>query len=291
MTKKQRAICILGMHRSGTSTVTGSLNILGVELGNEKKLLTPARFNKKGFWEYSDITQSQEKLLEILTSSWDSTKPLPALWWNDEKIKPIKSKLINIVENEFIGKPLWGWKDPRNCLTVPLWKDILDELKIKLSYLIVVRNPLDVAVSLKRRNKFYKKKSIDLWSLYTLSALLWTEKEERELIFYDDLLKGWQKALKPVASSLGIPWSEKIAVKASMESFITPNLQHSNSSTEDLHRDQELPEYIISTYEQLLKVKQSKVYFQSEEFSHKIHENYYHLTGEHFYSDLKKQID
>lgn len=46
---KRRLIVVLGMHRSGTSAVTKSLELMGVGLGDN---LSPAGFaNPKGFWE------------------------------------------------------------------------------------------------------------------------------------------------------------------------------------------------------------------------------------------------
>jgi len=46
---KSRVIVVLGMHRSGTSAVTKSLELMGVGLGDK---LHPAGFdNPKGFWE------------------------------------------------------------------------------------------------------------------------------------------------------------------------------------------------------------------------------------------------
>ena len=61
---QQRLIVVLGMHRSGTSAITKSLELLGVGLGSE---LHPAGFdNPKGFWEDRDCLEINERLLKHL---------------------------------------------------------------------------------------------------------------------------------------------------------------------------------------------------------------------------------
>ena len=45
------AVCIAGMHRSGTSMVARLVNLLGVDLGPEGEQPRPAPDNVAGFWE------------------------------------------------------------------------------------------------------------------------------------------------------------------------------------------------------------------------------------------------
>ena len=74
----QRAILVLGMHRSGTSAVTGALRLCGVELGTE--LMQPGSDNPKGFWEHAGVVAIHERLLAALERSWNDPRPLPADW-------------------------------------------------------------------------------------------------------------------------------------------------------------------------------------------------------------------
>lgn len=43
----------------------------------------------------------------------------------------------------------WGWKDPRNTFTLPLWLDIFPDAKV----IHIIRHPLDIVNSLKTRRR------------------------------------------------------------------------------------------------------------------------------------------
>ena len=73
--KKRNALIVLGMHRSGTSALAGSLRFLGVNLG--EYLLEPNQSNIVGYFEHQSIYQIHEKLLQELNSSWDDVRNLP----------------------------------------------------------------------------------------------------------------------------------------------------------------------------------------------------------------------
>ena len=71
-----RALLILGMHRSGTSAVTGALALRGVYLGQD--LMPPGPDNPRGFWEHAGVVAIHERLLEALDRRWDDLRAMPA---------------------------------------------------------------------------------------------------------------------------------------------------------------------------------------------------------------------
>ncbi|MCK9533029.1 MAG: hypothetical protein M0R77_21365, partial [Gammaproteobacteria bacterium] len=92
---KQTCILILGMHRSGTSALSGTLNILDVYLGSD--LIKPMDQNPKGFYENTLLNGLNENLLKKIGSSWDD------VFYNDEKLDPEAdtSELEEIIKKEF----------------------------------------------------------------------------------------------------------------------------------------------------------------------------------------------
>lgn len=232
---KREVVCVLGMHRSGTSAMTKVLNILGINLGETDKLMKPGSDNPKGYWENEDIVYIHTQILNLYSRTWDSTQPLPHEWWKTDEILPYRNRLIEIIQKNFFNRDLWMWKDPRTSLLIPLWLEILKDLGITPLFVICVRNPLDVYLSLEKRNQFSKDKSLKLWNLYTLSALFWTKHYKRTIVHFDSLLDDTEGTLKRISNDLNILWPKKTAkVYNKINAFIDQKLRHSQSSIDQL---------------------------------------------------------
>src|SRR5437588_7405424 len=133
------AICILGMHRSGTSCLAGTLEEAGVFLG---EILRRSRYNAKGNREHPRIMALHNHIFRANGGSWDSP-PECMCWSPAHELK--RDKIIQ----DFQGKSPWGFKDPRTLYTLDGWLRALP----KLTLVGVVRHPLAVAQSLQHRNK------------------------------------------------------------------------------------------------------------------------------------------
>src|ERR1700712_2357048 len=66
---KRRAILVLGMHRSGTSALSGVVNALGPAA--PKPLLAPRADNPRGFFESAALADAHDDLLLSAGSYWD----------------------------------------------------------------------------------------------------------------------------------------------------------------------------------------------------------------------------
>jgi len=243
--RAHRAICILGMHRSGTSVITRAINLLGAYLGEEKDLYPPATANQKGFWERKDIVDIHNSILRHFGGGWYSFTPLPGKWHESEDIKPFKQELTELIRNNFEGHDLWAWKDPRTCLLLPLWIDVLNELGIELSCIYVIRNPLDIAKSHSKRDGFTFDKSLGLWFFYNISALRASHALPRYFIGYDKFLNNWELELRQCAAKLKLTWpDDESNMIEEMNAFISKDLRHSISKQDDLD-DSRFPAPII----------------------------------------------
>jgi len=247
-----KAICVIGAHRSGTSTITRGINLLGAWLGEEKDLMKPLPENPEGFWERLDVYYLQNRLLSIMKRDWDATAPLPENWHKAAAVRPLKLELIALVKENFSGQPLWAWKDPRTCLLLPLWKDVLSELGIDLKVLFVIRSPLDIARSLEKRNGFTTDKGLGIWFNHTISALKEVECLETVFLSYDRFLDDWEAELKKCAPNLGIKWpADEAGLRAKMVPFVRRDLRHSLSGLDELHAVN-APEPVTRLYSLLL---------------------------------------
>ena len=224
----QDIVCILGMHRSGTSALTRVLNLIGVDLGSEEVLTTePVADNPKGYWEHGEITAISDAILKRYGGSWDEPPLLPSGWETAPAIDDLRQQAQQLIQNQFAGIQLWGWKDPRTCLTLPFWQQLLPNMR----YIICLRNPVDVARSLEQRDSLSAEKSSNLWLTYISSALSHTEGKPRLLIFYEDLMDDCLRELPRLAGFLGKPErAEQVAVQEAVQGFIEAGLQHYRAS-------------------------------------------------------------
>lgn len=225
-----QAVCVLGMHRSGTSAVTRILNLLGVELGPPEHLLASADDNPTGFWEHDTLRILNDELLSIYGGRWDEPPDFPNNWHELPAVANLRRRAKSVISADFGSSHLWGWKDPRNSLTLPFWQSLLPSIR----YVICLRNPSDVAQSLARRNSLSHQKSSELWLTYIASAINHTSGAPRLFIFYEDLMRQEEELPNRLANFIGIPRAmRRVTVRKTIQEFIDPSLEHHWSSPAD----------------------------------------------------------
>jgi hypothetical protein len=107
------------MHRSGTSLVTRIVNLLGVHLGSDTNLIEANPANAKGFWEHQLIVDLNDDLLRKLGGRPYEPPKLEAGWENASTLEIFEQQAHAIIQSDFSNVRMWGWKDPRTCLTLP----------------------------------------------------------------------------------------------------------------------------------------------------------------------------
>jgi len=139
-------VCILGSSRSGTSLVTRALNVCGLYLGPAEDLAgAHEHSNPAGYWENLPIQRFNEELLQYLGGSWSVVPDVAPGWASRADLESFRVRARALVARLAERAP-WGWKDPRNSLTLSLWQEILPELKV----VVCVRNPVEAASSIRK---------------------------------------------------------------------------------------------------------------------------------------------
>ena len=138
-----QAIIITGMHRSGTSLVSSLLQRSGIHIG--EKLIAANSANPRGYFEDVDFYEFHENLLHESKQTYLHVN-------GNCTFEPTESKISRAHEliAERAHRPLWGWKDPRTCLFLSFWKQLLPNARV----LFVYRHPIEVLLSLLRRGEF-----------------------------------------------------------------------------------------------------------------------------------------
>lgn len=146
-------IVVIGMHRSGTRLVVDVLDKLGVFMGADRQgdgesvtfmMINEWLFHQCGaFWSEpmsAHFMLSQPEAVEALAASARQALGAqldryagPTGWHREARAKEV---------------PAFGWKDPRNTFTLPVWKQVFPNLRA----IHIVRHGIDVAASLAQRH-------------------------------------------------------------------------------------------------------------------------------------------
>ena len=182
---------ILGMHRSGTSTIAGVLHLNNISLGTYKNFWPrPLAQNPKGFYENYDFRKLNDLLLKKVNYNVKSLNPVIPNSIHSEKLFK-KMKTLILQSNKYFND--WGWKDPRTCLTINIWNDVFNELEIMndLKIIFVSRKAISVARSLNKRDGLPINEGVELWKTYTERALNYSLKSNFNVFYctFEQLLK------------------------------------------------------------------------------------------------------
>ncbi len=228
-------IIIFGMHRSGTSALAGMLHSAGISLG--EVFMTPLPENPKGFFEDLRIQGVNKKIIKSIGKEWNDVPTIKDLQQVPKQVLQLIPQVYDYFRTQF---KTWAWKDPRLCLTFPLWAKILPLEEVHV--LFIVRHPMSVAISLQTRNQMPIEEGLELWRTYNLriTELLQSYQLPYTFVRYELLIKTPSEVQKILEHNMGV--SMKDAWR-----FIDVKLNRSEK------KNPILPKKIQKTYDYLLK--------------------------------------
>ncbi|QVL50507.1 MAG: sulfotransferase [Thiocapsa sp.] len=252
---QRTALVVLGMHRSGTSAFTRVAGLLGGAVPRD--LMQPvADNNEAGFWESMGIYRLNDTLLRCAGSRWDDWRDLPFDWDNHQVSDAFMRRATAAVHHAFGSKDLIVIKDPRICRIFPFWHDALQEMGMDVLCLLPVRNPMEVAASLRRRDGFDPAKSYLLWLRHTLDAEAATRGLRRSIVTFDHLMSDWRDCAMRIQQHLGMTWPRAFVMDAAgdIDRFLQERLRHNRASAQDLDNDTSAPQWVKQTFSSFLKL-------------------------------------
>src|SRR5215472_18108895 len=221
--------------------VTRLLHCCGLELGPETELMPAQADNPEGFWEHLGFVALNDELLSELGGAWD----LPPKAEEDVtsgRLDPLRLKARLLIE-KFESATVWGWKDPRNSLTLPFWTQVLAGLKT----VVVVRNPLEVAHSMHERNGTSYSFGLRLWEIYNQRLIEASSGKERLITHYDFFFQDPESQLRRITDFIGLPDAKTSRAAA----LVAPRKRHTHFTIEQLIDARVAPE-VIELYRTLL---------------------------------------
>ncbi len=229
VTSPRPPVIIIGMHRSGTSALAHALSKMGLFIGRKLDKNQEAFFFQK----------HNEWLLRSCGGRWDFPGCLNYLYKNTSALELVEKYLrLRLSARsciEFLGpvrfiryrsifniyEP-WGWKDPRNALTLGVWLKLFPEARV----IHIIRNGVDVANSLYQRHmKELKIAKEFLDNHFYLFHFPYMKNLLGESLRVMSLMEGfrlWEEYLKWAGRSAGL--LDNRALKVRYEDFVrTPH--------------------------------------------------------------------
>ncbi|HTW88565.1 MAG TPA: hypothetical protein VMD75_11215 [Candidatus Binataceae bacterium] len=254
------------MHRSGTSALARGLQMLGVYLGNN--FLKPQPDNPTGYWEDQTICELNERLLAIFGLRWEDTVLIEDTRWHEPEVETLRAEAVKYLRSEYLGHPLWGFKDPRTIRLLPFWRSALHILEVDDCYLVVIRNPLSVALSLSQRQGMDAVTAHLLWLVYVVPYLSEIASRPFVVTDYDSVMANPQQQLERIARRLTIPLNDtnKIAIEQFASDFLDLTLRHSIFSESDFDSTLKLRPLTREAYLWLRRLATDQITTDSRQF-------------------------
>ena len=230
---------ILGAGRSGTSTVTRALQALGVYLG--RSFRRPVRKNPHGNYEERHLLQLSKAVRRALGLRAESVRLLEEEDWQTPELRRLQLRAASVIDREFSGHDLWAFKYGSTGRILPFWLDLLPRLGIEPAFVLAYRNPLSVANSRSRLNRFRgRQEQNNLEWLVNVVPYFERVKDFRaQVVDYDRLLSDPDGQLLRLARGLDLPISAEVraGIELFSREFIRPDWRHTHYTDEDLASD------------------------------------------------------
>lgn len=245
------AIVVLGMHRSGTSAMARILSLTGAALPRNVMPSDPG--NPKGHWEPERVVTLHDEMLADASSAWQDVSRFPPSWYRSAAESKRRKQMVELLREEYGGSPLFVLKDPRMCRLVPFWLGVFAELDATPSFVLVVRNPLEVASSLKQRDGLSMSHGLLLWLRHVIDAERDTRGHPRAFISYARLLGDWEREARSVAQQLDLSWPRLAhRARAEVEGFLSVGDRHYVASPEELAAHTAVVSWVTRAFDVLM---------------------------------------
>lgn len=252
---------VVGMHRSGTSFTCNLLGALGANCGSSELLLEGDNWNKRGYFENREIVSLNNELIlgdlannlywKVLDSPLNdhakaflkSLLNLPAFIHSPEKgiARRGKQKRAEISRLAQKYEDLLV-KDVRFSLTIGAWQACNAINKTLYCY----RHPMEVALSLKKRQHIPLRLGLKLWDQHVRTFFDQAGGLDCVMVQYSNFFNEQrvQGELRRLHSFLGREWNPELA-ETSLNRVLDPELRH------NILPDSKLPQPIAQTYAKL----------------------------------------
>jgi len=216
----QQMTVVLGMHRSGTSALTGLLGNLGIAGPTDP--LGATENNLLGYWESTSLVTSSDRFLASQNSHWSTLYRWSLGWWKSAAALEWIDSYWHDLQNAYNTKEHFVLKDPRLCILIEGMIPCLVDSLLQLDFLLILRPPAEVVISLCKAEEISPYDALNLWIGSVLRAECISRPYSRNILTYSQLINRPQSIL----DSFGLHWNQSFMESRldQAASFLRPSL-------------------------------------------------------------------
>lgn len=169
--------------------------------------------------------------MKAANAEWHSLEHVDISRIESSELTALRTRAIEILR-EKCQKKIFALKDPRISRLLPFWQPVFDAIKIRVAYIIAIRNPISVSRSLGKRDQFPDEKSYLLWLAHIVPALQRTRGSLRAIVEYDKLLDDPRRELERISKRLNLPLDLERVHEFEQE-FLESRLRHARFEAQD----------------------------------------------------------
>ena len=255
-----KLVVVTGSGRSGTSTVSGALKMLGCYVPQPE--IPPNDANPRGYFEPKWAVEYHKKVL-----SRAGVRTLDARPEAEELMRSVTSdqELLSELRDWFatqLNGPQIVVKDPRTFWLRELWVQAASSLGVETGWITMLRHPAEVVGS---RDMHYLKGAdaerrlaretgnLAGWVNVALTNERTSRGDRRTFVHYGEMITDWRTTMTRIAERLGLTYDADLSSGAhhEVDDFIDANLRRSQLTLEDIDVPADLRELARAVWEAL----------------------------------------
>jgi hypothetical protein len=285
----RRVVFVVGSGRSGTSTMSGTLQTLGLHVPQPEVVADAT--NPKGFGEPQWVVDLHTELLA--RSNVQVSDARPRAWLDAGRLSgdhATRERVTAWLESQFAEGEELVVKDPRAAWFLGLWRACADRCDATSSYITMLRPVTEVVGS---KKQYYGQHGDVTRTAAWVNMMLHTERatrgEQRRFVRYADLLADWTQPVFAIGEAFDLH-AVKTAMAndiAQVHKFIDPSLRRVTLTWDDVRVPAALRELAEETWQVLdglaaeggdtaqahaasdqLRVAYDEMYADAEAFAH-----------------------
>lgn len=226
----QIGVAVLGMSRSGTSSVAGVFHASGFHLGRNQELMPADDRNPIGYHENLRVVAENEQILQSAGGTWFDPPADHELLLQASAPSAIRELVLKI-RADAEGAPI-AIKDPRIGVLLAVWEEVVPDL---LHPVLVVRNPAEVAASLASRDGTAPPVAAAGWEVHMTRLLSRLRGRSVTIVAYPEVVAkpaAAEALVREIAQRLSPALAARLAPTAAREAARPELRRHRSSEAE-----------------------------------------------------------